>query len=501
MDGDPLLTGTASAFPNQNSSATPTEWVEDLEQAASAGIPCATGPMLHLTQRHTNRPLLPGGEINPCRDAAGTCLAATNVNTDLSSTDLASQAYLARGLIGGSFVAGVNRFPGTGVVGVGRGGNGVTGICVFTTPPNANDAVANGNGVEGRTFSTDPDRAGVLGSGRTGVIGKGQLNGVQGSSEELNGVEGRTSSPDPNTAGVRGLGRAVGVLGNGDTGVIGRGQLNGVQGSSEELNGVQGSSGSQVASGVYGENLSGGGFGVAGRSNAPERNPALPGWGAGVLGDNTAGGWAGFFNGPVYVLGSSFQSGSGFQIDHPVDPANRYLNHSFVESPDMMNVYNGNVTTDADGTATVELPSYFEALNRDFRYQLTVVGEFAQAIVAEEVHGNQFSIKTDKPNVKVSWQVTGIRQDAWASAHPIEPELDKPDGHRGKYLTPAEHGQSPTAAIYVRRPEVAIERDQVQEPPAQDPWASIPATTWPLETAQLPEHLAEVVNPDIPDAE
>jgi len=81
--------------------------------------------------------------------------------------------------------------------------------------------------------------------------------------------------------------------------------------------------------------------------------------------------------------------GSGsFKIDHPLDPAKKYLSHSFVESPDMMNVYNGNVTTDRHGFAIVTLPSYFEALNRDFRYQLTVIGQFAQAIVAEEISHN-----------------------------------------------------------------------------------------------------------------
>ena len=30
--------------------------------------------------------------------------------------------------------------------------------------------------------------------------------------------------------------------------------------------------------------------------------------------------------------------GGSFKIDHPVDPACKYLYHSFVESPDMMNV-------------------------------------------------------------------------------------------------------------------------------------------------------------------
>ena len=61
-----------------------------------------------------------------------------------------------------------------------------------------------------------------------------------------------------------------------------------------------------------------------------------------------------------------------------LDPANKYLYHSFVESPDMMNVYNGNVVTDKRGMATVVLPEYFEALNSDFRYQLTVIGRFAR---------------------------------------------------------------------------------------------------------------------------
>ena len=121
----------------------------------------------------------------------------------------------------------------------------------------------------------------------------------------------------------------------------------------------------------------------------------------------------------VDVVGTLSKGGGSFKIDHPLDPANKYLYHSFVESPDMMNIYNGNITTDGDWLATVMLPDWFEALNRDFRYQLTVIGQFAQAIVAGKVANNQFSIQTDKPNVEVSWQVTGIRQDAYANAHRI----------------------------------------------------------------------------------
>lgn len=91
-----------------------------------------------------------------------------------------------------------------------------------------------------------------------------------------------------------------------------------------------------------------------------------------IVGDNggsNSSGYAGWFNGRVAVLGTLSKGGGSFKIDHPLDPANKTLSHSFVESPDMLNIYNGNVTTDADGFATVTLPDWFEALNRDFRYQ------------------------------------------------------------------------------------------------------------------------------------
>ena len=102
----------------------------------------------------------------------------------------------------------------------------------------------------------------------------------------------------------------------------------------------------------------------------------------------------------------------------------------------MMNVYNGNVITDKRGRAIVALPDYFQALNSDFRYQLTVIGQFAQAIVAKEISDNRFTIKTNKPGVKVSWQVTGIRQDAYANVHRVPVEQQKPEHERGKYLHP-----------------------------------------------------------------
>jgi hypothetical protein len=153
--------------------------------------------------------------------------------------------------------------------------------------------------------------------------------------------------------------------------------------------------------------------------------------------------------GDVDVVGSLSKGGGSFKIDHPLDPQNKLLYHSFVESPDMMNIYNGNVVTGADGRATIQLPDYFEALNQEFRYQLTVIGEEVPDVhfvrVTREVEGNTFSIKSTPGNLKVSWQVTGIRHDAWARKNRIPNTVDKAGDQRGKLIHP-EAFQPPAAA-------------------------------------------------------
>jgi hypothetical protein len=170
-------------------------------------------------------------------------------------------------------------------------------------------------------------------------------------------------------------------------------------------------------------------------------------------------GLAGLFTDDVQVLGTLTKLGGSFKIDHPLDPENKYLSHSFVESPDMMNVYNGNITTDQNGLAVVELPDYFESLNRDFRYQLTVIGQLAQAIVAEEVKDNRFRIQTSTPGVKVSWQVTGIRQDAWANKNRIKVEEVKPEAERGSYLHPQSFGKGEERSVmWANKPEAEQKR-------------------------------------------
>jgi hypothetical protein len=160
---------------------------------------------------------------------------------------------------------------------------------------------------------------------------------------------------------------------------------------------------------------------------------------------------AGRFDGDVDISGTLTKGAGAFKIDHPLDPANKYLTHSFVESPDMMNIYNGTVVLNSNGEAWINLPDWFDALNRDFRYQLTAIGlPGPNLYIAEEVSGNRFKVAGGQPGGKVSWQVTGIRHDAYADAHRLAVEEDKTEEDRGYYLHPEVHGQSPEKSIFLK---------------------------------------------------
>jgi hypothetical protein len=243
----------------------------------------------------------------------------------------------------------------------------------------------------------------------------------------------------------------TGVFASSDTGT-------GVDGGSQTGVGVEGVSHTNI--GVLG--VSSGGNGVEGQTAS--KYAATVGENTGTVGDGIGGiacncstgaaaivgkgELAADFVGKVQVMGDFLVTGKKeFHIDHPLDPANKYLNHFAIESNEVLDTYSGNVTTDGGGTATVTLPNYFQALNTNFRYQLTVIGQFAQAIVSEEIQNNQFVIKTDKPSVKISWQVTGVRSDASVKAHPVPVEEDKSEQERGYYLTPEAFGQPEEMSI------------------------------------------------------
>ena len=157
--------------------------------------------------------------------------------------------------------------------------------------------------------------------------------------------------------------------------------------------------------------------------------------------DGGTSGYAGYFGGDVSISGTLSAGAKNFEIDHPLDPANKYLDHASVESSEMVNIYSGNVITDELGIATVHLPDWFEAENGDFRYQLTTIGRDAHAWISEEVADKQFQISTNASRVKVSWQITGVRQDAFAKAHPLIVEREKLGRERGFYKNPELYGQ------------------------------------------------------------
>jgi hypothetical protein len=330
---------------------------------------------------------------------------------------------------------------------VGRSGTAIRG-------DSTGDSSA-GYGVVGTSLS--PQGRGVL-----GILGaSGVLPTARGAA-----IEGRSVVPTGPTVGVIGQAESPDGVGVSGYASAASGQTRGVSGSAASPGGV----------GVYGYSSSGGsgvvgktdspisaGYGVQGSVGAPAEWIGMPRTllGAGVFGTSDAAdgvigasdsgkgiyglagsGYAGYFDGNVQVNGTLTKAGGSFKIDHPLDPANKYLSHSFVESPDMLNIYNGNVTLDSAGTAVVTLPDWFEALNQDFRYQLTPIGAPGPNLyIAQEIQGNHFTIAGGAPGMAVSWLVTGIRHDAWANAHRIPVEEDKPANERGTYLHPAELGQ------------------------------------------------------------
>jgi hypothetical protein len=150
----------------------------------------------------------------------------------------------------------------------------------------------------------------------------------------------------------------------------------------------------------------------------------------------------------ISITGTLSATGTkNFRIDHPLDPANKYLTHAAIESSEVLNLYTGNAILDDSGEAVVQLPEWFESINKDFRYQLTPIGASGRDLyIAEEVSVGHFKIAGGKPGAKVSWQVSAVRNDAWEKAYPMLVESDK-GADRGHYLTPELYGQPATTRI------------------------------------------------------
>jgi hypothetical protein len=432
--------------------------------------------------------------------------------------------------------------PSTAGYGVGGEASATTGSAIGVY---GSSAAPSGSGV----YGLDNNDSGVTGQGIIGTNGFGTLFGVNGVATPKTGVTAGVigGSPSVNGSGVVGnatasTGITYGVQGVADSstgiGVMGTATTSagftvgafpaGVFGTAPNTDWGYGVVG-YGAVGVFGNQTvpigSGGGlfFGyVAASSSGNAGSAGIQADGgtgdpAELLGDGSGGlffggdcdtgcqygdgidayegsGLAGYFNGDVTVVYTLTAASKDFKIDHPLDPANKYLVHSSVESSEMMNIYTGNVTTDGSGSATVPLPAWFETLNGDFRYQLTVIGQFAQAIIAHKIENSHFEIRTNVPNVEVSWQVTAVRHDAFAKAHPLVVEEAKDAHLRGYYMHPELYGAPAEKQIeWARHPQAMKHHQEVRQKQAAARKGSQASMTpiAPRSTAPITPSLAE----------
>jgi hypothetical protein len=324
---------------------------------------------------------------------------------------------------------------------------------------------SNGNAIDATGLN------GVSASGTNiGVGANGGNIGVSGFSSSGTGVNGASTNSygvyasSTNGYGVYAVGGPNGVVASAVSGA-------GVSATSSggpgvvALGGTNGVEASGTTRGVY---AGGGTYGVVSFATSN----VFPSYGIYASDNGTpVTTYAGFFSGQVKITslldvdGFIFKNGGGFKIDHPTDPAHKYLYHSFVESPDMKNIYDGIVTIDAQGEATVTLPEWFRAVNKDCRYQLTAMGQPGPNLyIAEEVSTDHFKIAGGTAGMKVSWQVTGIRKDAYAEAHRIPVEEEKSTHERGKYRNPKELGVPETLGIHSEETQrMAAERKRIED--------------------------------------
>jgi len=163
-------------------------------------------------------------------------------------------------------------------------------------------------------------------------------------------------------------------------------------------------------------------------------------------------------NGPtryaIFSNGDMAASGTKpFVIDHPLDPANKFLKHFSIESNEVLNIYRGNITLDANGEATVQLPTYFESVNNtNYAYNLTAIGQQGNLFIKQEISNKQFIIAGGGPGMKVSWMITAERNDPYLQQNPQarDVEIAKTGDASGKYLLPYLYGQPAESAIYYK---------------------------------------------------
>ncbi len=222
------------------------------------------------------------------------------------------------------------------------------------------------------------------------------------------------------------------------------------------FNGTVGETNYSQGMALYGENFDaiaplGNGIGAAGRGYY------------GIVGeDRYLGGAAGAYG----VLSNGDFGATGvktFIIDHPSDPENKNLRHFSAESNEVLNIYRGNAVFDANGEAIIELPDYYDAINKNPSYNLTPVGGYAQLYVKEEISEGKFIIGGGTQGLKVSWTIYAERNDAYLQQHPEKRavEVEKREGQKGRYFMPELYGQPAEKAIFKRSEKTTTEQSEM----------------------------------------
>ncbi|MCC7433273.1 MAG: hypothetical protein IT363_01210 [Methanoregulaceae archaeon] len=310
-----------------------------------------------------------------------------NVGTGLFVETTFGKGVFGRGGTGGDFL------------GTGTSGYGVIGFVNSPTGPTV--------GALGETVSTSG--VGVYASS---VADTGTSYALRAVSQSSGGYAGYFAGKGPDAVFINngGSGRGLRVLSSTDTGIWAT--------TASGFAGIDGRSGSTSGLAVFGQNDAADGKAVVGQAS----------------------GYGVYSFGPLGATGTK-----SFRIDHPLDPENRYLLHYSTESPTPQNFYSGNVKTNAQGKAWVELPSYFAEINANFKYQLTVVDDnesdtFVHVKVGRKIARNRFLIMSSEPNVEVSWRVEADRNDLWVRKNGANTEVDKQPNERGLYQHPELYG-------------------------------------------------------------
>ncbi len=428
------------------------------------------------------------GKISPTGSSSGQILTSNGSGVVWQDPPAGTGSGDITGVIAGGGLTGGGT---TGDVTLHIGDGGVNNVRI------ANNAITSNKIADGQVLSADLGNRVVTQTKLSASGGSsGQVLGTNGSDLVWQSAPGfslpysgtTTVSGDSLYVGNTGSGRAIQASSGSDTalwahsstglGIDARSNLGvALVATSNGNDGIRGVASAAAKSGVYGQSSNAGGYGVVGRNTSSGSFGGLGHESFGVYAESTGpyayavfarssgGNASGYFTADVNIGGNLNAGGTkNFRIDHPFDPTGSYLVHAAVESSEVLNQYSGTAILDEDGTVVIELESWFGAINTDLRYQLTAIGGAAPNLhISREVVDNGFEIAGGSPGLKVSWQITARRNDAYMQQYPFEVEVPKTGVESGTYLCPECHGQPESKSA-----ETAILRETGPRRPSSD---------------------------------